>query len=331
MRRRRPRRVGRVRACAAHAAGGRDRPRRRRSGTSRPVAAPSSRASSPCSAGKCTFFTALGDDALGACAEAGSPSSARRACACDAASTRRAWTHVDGDGERTITVLGEKLLPRGPAAARGYDPCSSSRATSTRFARRARRAFSPRRCASSRRCARPRSRSTCSSAASTIPASSTTRRSTRRPSSSRTARAEGPRTASAYRRRHAPGAVVDTYGAGDSFAAALRVRRWRAATTVDDALALGARAGARRDRGRGPYTAQLTFVLSERARLLDLAHAGQGARHSQHVDEIELLESGPDAATGASTSSTRAGGSSTTRTARRSSWCTPPTTRTPTR
>ena len=35
--------------------------------------------------------------------------------------TRRAWTHVDDDGERTITVLGDKLLPHGPLPLHGYD------------------------------------------------------------------------------------------------------------------------------------------------------------------------------------------------------------------
>ena len=35
--------------------------------------------------------------------------------------TRRAWTYVDQHGERTITVLGDKLLPRGPLPLDGYD------------------------------------------------------------------------------------------------------------------------------------------------------------------------------------------------------------------
>ena len=35
--------------------------------------------------------------------------------------TRRAWTHVDAAGERTITVLGDKLLPAGPLPLEGYD------------------------------------------------------------------------------------------------------------------------------------------------------------------------------------------------------------------
>ena len=41
--------------------------------------------------------------------------------AAGAATTRRAWTHVDTRGERTITVLGEKLRPAAPLPLDGYD------------------------------------------------------------------------------------------------------------------------------------------------------------------------------------------------------------------
>ncbi len=63
-------------------------------------------------AGSCDFFTALGDDAL-----------ARRAVARLSAlgltvhaakrpgPTRRAWVYADNAGERTITVIGDKLVP----------------------------------------------------------------------------------------------------------------------------------------------------------------------------------------------------------------------------
>ena len=63
-------------------------------------------------AGRCDFFTALGDDpvarrsidrlgALGVTVHA-----AKRY-----KPTRRAWVYVDGQGERTITVIGEKHVP----------------------------------------------------------------------------------------------------------------------------------------------------------------------------------------------------------------------------
>ena len=94
-------------------------------------------------AGRCELFTALGAGRarpLGR--SAGSPSSASTCTCSGAATTRRAWTHVDEDGERTITVLGDKLLPRRPAAAcMGTTSSSSSRATPKRCVRRARRAF----------------------------------------------------------------------------------------------------------------------------------------------------------------------------------------------
>ena len=53
-----------------------------------------------------------------------------------------------------------------------------------------------------------------------------------------------------------PGPVVDTYGAGDSFGAALAFALARG-DALDDALALASRAGAAVVTGRGPYTSQL--------------------------------------------------------------------------
>jgi ribokinase len=72
-------------------------------------------------AGRCELFTALGDDELGR-------DSARLLAALGVdvhahwgGATRRAFTHVDARGERTITVLGDKLLPLGPLPLDGYD------------------------------------------------------------------------------------------------------------------------------------------------------------------------------------------------------------------
>ena len=41
--------------------------------------------------------------------------------AADGRDAARAGSHVDADGERTITVLGDKLLPAGPLPLDGYD------------------------------------------------------------------------------------------------------------------------------------------------------------------------------------------------------------------
>jgi len=53
-----------------------------------------------------------------------------------------------------------------------------------------------------------------------------------------------------------PGQVVDTYGAGDSFAAGLTFALARG-DGVEDAVALAARCGAAVMTGRGPYAGQL--------------------------------------------------------------------------
>ena len=62
------------------------------------------------------------------------------------------------------------------------------------------------------------------------------------------------------RGRAAPGPIADTYGAGDSFGAALCFALARG-DALDDALALArAGAGAAVVTGKGPYTAQITHV-----------------------------------------------------------------------
>ena len=53
-----------------------------------------------------------------------------------------------------------------------------------------------------------------------------------------------------------PAAIVDTYGAGDSFGAALTFALGRG-DELEVALAFAARAGAAVITGKGPYTAQL--------------------------------------------------------------------------
>ena len=66
------------------------------------------------------FFTALGDDELGRRAhDQLSALGVRMHVQLRQEPTRRAFTLVDGDGERTIVVLGDKLLPSGPLAELG--------------------------------------------------------------------------------------------------------------------------------------------------------------------------------------------------------------------
>jgi ribokinase len=65
-------------------------------------------------AGSCLFFTALADDDLGHRSREELEARGVTVHAGHARGTqRRAFTHVDEGGERTITVLGEKLRPSG--------------------------------------------------------------------------------------------------------------------------------------------------------------------------------------------------------------------------
>lgn len=64
-------------------------------------------------AGECTLFTALGDDALGRRSAAELRGHGVRVeAAVRPEPQRRALTHVDDTGERTITLLSHKLVPR---------------------------------------------------------------------------------------------------------------------------------------------------------------------------------------------------------------------------
>src|SRR5215475_8368229 len=65
-------------------------------------------------AGSCLLFTALADDELGRRSREALVARGVTVHAGNAAGTqRRALTHIDEAGERTITVLGDKLLPSG--------------------------------------------------------------------------------------------------------------------------------------------------------------------------------------------------------------------------
>src|SRR5581483_10752326 len=69
-------------------------------------------------AGSALLFTALGDDELGRRSREELESRGVTVHAGHAAGAqRRAFTHVDEAGERTITVLGEKLRPSGEDAS----------------------------------------------------------------------------------------------------------------------------------------------------------------------------------------------------------------------
>ncbi len=207
-------------------------------------------------AGRCEFFTALGDDVLGRRAE-------RRLAELGVdvhverfGTTRRAVVHVDADGERTITLLSEKLRPHGPLPLEGYDAVFfvSGDVEALRSARRA-----------SFVAATARELPTLREAG--VPLEllvGSARDSGERYDGSLEAKTivltEGAGGGSAngmrYEAAPLPGPVVDTYGAGDSFSAALCFALARG-DSLEDALALATRAGAAVVTGRGPYAAQL--------------------------------------------------------------------------
>jgi ribokinase len=208
-------------------------------------------------AGRCEFFTALGDDRLGHAAvrrlaELGVDVHVRWT-----GSTRRAWTHVDEQGERTITVLGEKLLPDAPLQLEGYDLVFfvSGTEAALRDARGARFVAAT---------ARELPTLQAAGVPLDLVVASANDAGERYDGSldvTTVVQTDGERGGSANGERYAavsPGRIVDTYGAGDSFAAALAFALARG-DELEHALRLGAEAGAAVIGGRGPYTAQLAF------------------------------------------------------------------------
>lgn len=212
--------------------------------------------------GSCDFFTALGDDELGHAAEAELEKLGLTLHVewDRAAPTRRAWVHIDSHGERTITVLGDKLVPAAPEGIAAFDAVFfvSGTVAALRAARGARfLAATLRELPTLRQAGVPFDLLLGSG-----------RDPGERPDVSLEARTvvvtEGEAGGTTNGRRYAaaplPGPVVDSYGAGDSFAAALAVALARG-DQLDAALELATRAGASVLTGRGPYTAQLTLPV----------------------------------------------------------------------
>ena len=218
-------------------------------------------------AGSCLFFTALGADELGrrSRAELSSLGLALRAIP-EADATRRAFTFVDESGERTITVLGDKLLPRGGdsrlpwrelAGADGVFFVSGD-ADSLRHARTARMLV-----------ATAREIPTIREAGvqlDVLVGSGEDESEVYRPGDldppprivvttsgglGGWVQPGGP-----FRPAPLPAPVVDAYGCGDSFAAGLTYALARG-DPVEGAVALAARCGAAVMTGRGPYSGQL--------------------------------------------------------------------------
>lgn len=210
-------------------------------------------------AGRCELFTALGDDELGRRSERLLAGLGIDVHAQRFGETRRAWTHVDGQGERTITVLGDKLLPHGDLPLSGYDAVFfvSGTAEALHAARAARfLAATLRELPTLRESGvpldllvgsanDPGERHDGSVEAATVVM---------------TAGGEGgTANGEPFPAAPLPGPVVDTYGAGDSFAAALCFGLARGDSRCA-ALELAGRAGAAVIMGRGPYERQIAFA-----------------------------------------------------------------------
>jgi ribokinase len=213
---------------------------------------------------RCELFTAFGRDEAGRSAtrrlaELGIDTHVQHP---KSSATRRAWTHIDGDGERTITVLGDKLLPSGSLPLGGYDLVYfvSGDAEALRSARRARFVA-----------ATLREQPVLHEAGVPLDLLVGSANDPREHyDGSLDARlvvlTDGPNGGTAngepFEAVELPGPIVDTYGAGDSFGAALAFALARG-DALPDALELAGRAGAAVLTGRGPYTAQLALSFDE--------------------------------------------------------------------
>ena len=223
-------------------------------------------------AGSCTFFTALGDDEVGHRSLAGLQKLGLDVhAAWRSEPTRSAFTHVDDEGERTITVIGDRHEPRGSDdlpwdLLEGVDALyfTAGDVGALRHARQARVVV-----------ATPRILPTLASAGVQLDVLVRSGRdigelyrpgdieppprivvSTAGSDGGNWARDDG--SAGTFAPAPLPGPVSDSYGAGDSFAAGLTFGLGRG-DTLEDALALAARCGAAELTGRGAYEAQLTL------------------------------------------------------------------------
>jgi ribokinase len=220
-------------------------------------------------AGNCTFYTALGDDELGhrALREL-SAMGVRVAAVFRDEPQRQAFVHVDATGERTITVMGSRLGPRGTDDL-PWDEiddldavyfCAGDDVTLA-HARRAKVLVATTR--EAERVARAGLELDAVVGSATDPAETYIEADPPPALIVETQGAKGGRYRGRDGRkgRFAPGTLrgetVCTYGAGDSFAAALTFALGGGLAT-SDALRLAAECGAAVLRRPGPYIGQLT-------------------------------------------------------------------------
>ncbi len=221
-------------------------------------------------AGEATLFVALGDDETGHRAEARLSELGVRVCAAwRTEPQRRGFVHLDAQAERTITVIGERLGPRGddplPWAELADTDAVYFTAGDAGAVHQARRAGAL--------VATTRALDSLAEAAVELDALVSSARDPGEryedgqlePSPRLVLRTDGAEggsyvTADGREGRWAseppPGAPVDAYGSGDSFAAGVTYGLG-AGLPTDEVLKLGARCGAACLTGRGPFAGQL--------------------------------------------------------------------------
>jgi ribokinase len=220
-------------------------------------------------AGHVRFFTALGDDADGRAAAVQLAATGATVEVAWRGTTRRCFTFLSDDHERTITVLGERIVPHGSDDLPWEDlgDCDAVYVTggdveAVRHARRARWLV-----------ATPRAMDTLLQAGvevdflvgSALDPGEAVPPGVLDPPPRYLVRTHGAQggewTASegktgSWAAEPLPGEPVDAYGCGDAFAAGLTYGLG-ATDDLDEALALAARCGAHALCGRGPYDGQL--------------------------------------------------------------------------
>lgn len=222
-------------------------------------------------AGGATFFTALGDDALGHRAHRELEALGLRVeVAWRDEPQRRGFVFIDAMGERTITVMGSRL---GPEAADPLPWHELSEADAVYFtagdpqavsaARAARRVVASARSLASLREAGELVDALVASATDEGESYEVGDISPEPELVIRTAGAAGGRWTRSrgetgnWQATPLPGPISDAYGCGDSFAGGVAFGLG-AGMDIAEALKIGARCGAACFTGRGPYSAQLT-------------------------------------------------------------------------
>jgi len=218
--------------------------------------------------GSVEFFTSLGNDELGRRSRL---ELAERGVTVHATAVRepqrRAFTYIDEDGERTITVLGAKLLPQGEDATLPWEELArcdavffvSGDVAALRAARRARILVATARELDTLRRGGEQLDVLVGSGND---ASERFEPGELEPTPHTVVTTAGQlggwiRPGGPFRAAPLPGPVDDAYGCGDCFAAGLTFGLAEG-KPVDEAVALGAQCGAAVLTGRGAYAGQLT-------------------------------------------------------------------------